>query len=143
MRRVPGRKMLVVRRRRLVFSILWPLLRRIFLARSILFHALQRRVKRKDDGTKERRKSSRRLVSNSMLNDSRSSSQFPMVEEKAKGHLVSPSCCRRKRRLSSFKTSAKTCEKGGSKRDRKTRYVEERKSMAMWEKQVRKSSPRQ
>lgn len=78
-----------------MFSILWPVLLRIILAMSILFHALQRRVKRKDDGTKERRRMSRRLVSNSMSNDSRSSSQFPMVEEKAKGHLVNPSCCRK------------------------------------------------
>jgi hypothetical protein len=107
MRRVPWREVVVVRRRRLVFSILWPVLLRIILAMSILFHALQRRTERKDDGTKERRKVCRQLVSNSMSNDSRSSSQFPMVEEKAKGHLVSPSCCRKKRRLEVSKPAPK------------------------------------
>lgn len=136
MRGVPGREMVVVRSRWLVFSILWPVLLRIILAMSILFHALQRRVKRKDDGTKERRKMSRRLVSNSMSNDSRSSSRFPMVEEKAKGHLVSPSCCR-KMKSCRFQNQPPKLEggKGGKKCWRlctESRSAEERKSMARW-----------
>lgn len=98
-----------------MFSILWPMLLRIILAMSILFHALQRRMKRKTAGTKKReKKMCRRLVGNSISNDSRSSSQFPMVEEKAKGHLVSPSSCR-KTKTQGFRTSVKTLgkEKGG------------------------------
>lgn len=90
-----------------------------------------------------------------MSNDSRSSSQFPMVEEKAKGHLVSPSCCR-KTKTQGFKTSAKTL---GGKRGRSVdgfvctenrnttkEFVglrRRKKQLDMRKKEVRKSSPGQ
>lgn len=103
MRSVPGREMVVIRGRRwwwlLVFNILWPVLLRILLAMSILCHALRRR-RQEEEKRRDSEEVCRQLKSRK-VNGSRTSSQFPIVEEKAKGHLVSPGCREREREVES------------------------------------------